>query len=269
MIVIGDSFSAENIWQSYAQNKSGRKFLTFNWNRLGSPRCLKDFVISAHNRYPSARYVIIQTIERHTVTRFERTYLDCDVSRVLPINTRISKTKTSRSMTIDEVMPDPIYALLTLNNSFKISQSEFNISGDTAIRRLTTNKLFSSKRSDILLYLENDHQKLTWSSSNFAQVTSNISDLQEEAKKNGLHLIMLVVPDKSTVYDAYKTTHFNSMYPNIWESLAEKNIVQVRLDKLMLQQVRSVVDLYKPNDTHLSTEGFKLMSEAVVSHLEK
>ena len=70
ILVIGDSFSASNTWQSSLKELSGLGSVTVHWQDfLNSPYCT---VKAAVEKYPTLSILIIQSVERHAVSRMQQ-----------------------------------------------------------------------------------------------------------------------------------------------------------------------------------------------------
>jgi SGNH hydrolase-like domain, acetyltransferase AlgX len=269
VIVLGDSFSASNQWQSVVMQKTGKNLLTFHWNSLGHPSCLESWIKSIKNNYPSANEIIIQSIERHYVFRFKTVQKTCNLDSSRYLKIKAGQSLAHRGFEIDSVMPDPIYALLSIANQYRSFQ-QHTVSGESVIAPLNRSNLFSNKRSDYLLYFKNDNLKKDWTSADVETAAQNIKQIEQVAQVNGLNLTVAIVPDKSTAYRQYlKTPQFSKEQPNLWHVLSAKNINHVSLDNALIPSTSNVKDLYLPNDTHLSTRGFILMAEYIANFIKR
>lgn len=268
VIVLGDSFSASNQWQSVVMQETGKNLLTFHWNTLGHPSCLESWIQSLKNTFPNANQLIIQSVERHFVFRFKTVQKTCNLERSNNLKIKAGQSLAHRAFDIDKVMPDPIYALLSIANQYRTYQ-QHTVSGEAVIAPLNRSNLFSNRKSNYLLYFNNDNLKKDWNNADVVMAAQNIKQIEQVALANGLKLTIAIVPDKSTAYRQYfKTPQYISQQPNLWRALSAQNIHHVALDNALIPATSQVKDLYLPNDTHLSSAGFILMGNNIAEFIK-
>ncbi|MEI7747962.1 MAG: hypothetical protein WCI81_02680 [Chlorobiaceae bacterium] len=266
VIVLGDSFSAGNVWQSVVMMKGDYRFLTFQWD---NPECLEHWIISLKKDYPETQYVIVETVERAFINRFNTTQSTTTCIKLTPQKTEPHYTASKRVIDVSYTLSDPSYVIgATINSQRNFSQT--TASGLTFVSPLNRNYLFSNKRSDLLLYYTDDNLKKDWRLDDLKKGVSNIKRMQESAKRNGIVLIIAVVPDKSTTYGGFfKSPQFEHRTPDVWEELNKQGINYINLKKILISSLDKTQDLYLPNDTHFSTKGFMLMGNAVAQSLKE
>jgi lysophospholipase L1-like esterase len=138
------------------------------------------------------------------------------------------------------------------------------VSGEVINVPLSTGKLFSNRKADRLLYFAEDELKTSWSEKEQAAAVGNLKRIQEDLAKKGLRLVVLVVPDKSSAYRPYLANEAGKVgYPDVSEQLKTAGVNNVNLLSYFQHAAGATVDLYLPNDTHLSTQGYKLMASKV------
>jgi hypothetical protein len=166
-------------------------------------------------------------------------------------------------------MHDPVYAIRATFNLFGTFK-ENSRSGPVVVAPLRRRDLFSNKRSDLLLYFEDDDaNKQRWTDEAIEDSFDNLQRINELADRNGMTLILAVVPDKSTVYRRYfRFAGSNMKTYDLWAEIDRRGLRQVDLHKVMASSVAGTRDLYLPDDTHLSTKGFVLMGRAVSRYLD-
>ncbi len=260
VIVLGDSFS-ENIWEAIAMEKSGRSFLTYHWGGLDRANCLEHWVASLKQQYPTARVVLLETIERAFLSRFESEQVRCENRRLKPI------TLTKPDDQINP-MPDPVYALRAARNVLR-SFDVPTVSGDTVAAPLKRPDLFTNRRSDLLLYFREDEAKASWTEADIAKAMTVLRRVQQTALANGLVLLVVVVPDKPTTYAQFlKHPHKFAPARDIWAALDSQQFAHVPLRDILVAAVeQGARDLYLPNDTHFGPRGYQLMAGAVAERL--
>ena len=268
IIVLGDSFSERNIWQSVVMAKRGDKILTFNWV---DPKSLDRWVSSLKKRYPTVKYLIIETVERSSLSRFNQPQDLFFDHKESPLKNNSYKTDSLRDTSFFHAMHDPVYALFALFNSYNLINNNFKIlkSGPVIVAPLTTSKLFSSKRSDLLIYYQDDDLKKSWTSDQITNAVDHLGRLNELSRQNGIRLIVIVVPDKSTAYRKYfKYSQYNNQSSDFWKEIDKQKLCQVNLGRVINNNVEKTRDLYLPDDTHFSTKGFVLMGLAVSKYVD-
>lgn len=260
VVVLGDSFSHPNIWQSYLAESRHLEILTFQYQDVACVDNWLHWVVEQH--YPNMRTVVIETVERGFVPLFRnlntcprRTpkYFELAEKNVKPM-------RPQKGLTLDAG-----YLIPTATNTLRATWSDGPIaSGEVINALLSTDKLFSNRKADRLLYFAEDELKMSWSEKDQAVAVGNLKRIQDDLAKKGLRLVVIVVPDKSSAYRPYLANEASkSGYPDIFEQLKVAGVNNVNLLSFFQQSVGETVDLYLPNDTHLSTQGYKIMASKV------
>jgi SGNH hydrolase-like domain, acetyltransferase AlgX len=267
VIVLGDSFSQPNVWQSIMVQRTKLKLLTFSFLNMREPGCIEQWVKSVPVRYPGAKTIIIETTEKSFLDRFNVDINKCRGFSILPYAYIPGKTASERPSGYKEIMPDPVYALrAAFNSNLQINTS--TRSGDTIIQPLNRNDLFSNRRADLLLYYKNELDKKFWKPLDIETALNRISSLQGIAAAHKLQFIVNIVPDKSTIYSRFFKIQENfSILSTLQNELRLRNIRVIDLLPTLNANVESIKDIYLPNDTHFSTRGYILMGEAVAQEL--
>ena len=88
----------------------------------------------------------------------------------------------------------------------------------------------------------------------------NLKSIQEKLRQVKPRFVVIVIPDKSTVYrTCISGVNKDIEYPDISPFLQDAGVIGVNLLDHFRQAVIDVLDLYLPNDTHLSAQGYQLM----------
>lgn len=270
VIVIGDSFSEQNIWQSVAAQQSGLKFLTFKWDD-GS--CLEEWLLSLKKRYPSVRYVLLETLERPFLARFSMQQRHCKSDHLEIITIQPGLTASNRSFDVFKIMLDPDYFFRAIRNTLW-RQNELVSNHRVSMVPLTRSDLFSNRRSNRMIFHRFDDIKLNWKMDAIQHAVSNLKRMIALTKDHDIKLIVAVIPDKSTAYGRffsppYTPPLFLFQDNTIWTELDKQQIAQVNLWKILLPATEFTLDLWLPNDTHFGTKGYIMMGEAVAESLNK
>ncbi|SEA15538.1 hypothetical protein [Variovorax sp. YR216] len=271
VIVIGDSFSDKNIWQTVSQTVSGERFLTFTWHDIGKAECLQSTLFTLMARYPSVRYFVVESVERAFVGNFYGDQQDpqhCKAVVRSSVKPRNEPTLATRPrFDVDKPILDPVYAVKALMAE-GASYATTAASGDGYIAPLDRSDLFSNRRSDFLLFFHEDLNKKNWTGEQLERSVRSVSQISESVNKRGVKFILAVVPDKSTVYSKYLKEPLFDTPKDVWRALASTSIRSVDLKTLFLREAQARVDFYLPNDTHLGAEGFTAMGQAIASQLK-
>jgi hypothetical protein len=262
VLVLGDSFSHPHIWQSYLAESHHIEILSFQYQDVG---CLDNWLHWVTERhYPNMRTVVIQTVERSFVPLF-RNLNTCP--RRVPKSFEITENNILETRPHSGLMLDAGYLFPTAANMLRMAWSDSRISSGGVVNvPLTTGRFFSNRKSNRLLYYAEDESKLSWSKKDIAAAIATLKQIQDNLAKKGLRMVLVVVPDKSSVYRQYVTDKTGiAEYPNVFEQLTDAGVNNVNLLNSFQQAVEGTVDLYLPNDTHLGTQGYKLMASKVAN----
>lgn len=133
--------------------------------------------------------------------------------------------------------------------------------------RLSSNDLFSNKKSDQALFLDGDFAKSSWSIRDWEIMKCSALHMQNIVQKNGKSkFVFMVSPDKSTIYESYVTDR--EMPPSRLALLESEGFNFLRLDQLLSKYVEDgSVDLYLPNSTHWSYEGHEIVAMEIIKYL--
>ncbi len=270
VLILGDSFSEKNVWQTVARQSSGLHFLTYQWQGLDDPACLKTWIQAVHERHPQTRVLLIETVERQFIGRFSAAQKSCPGALPEPVRIKRDHTLDRRPLfAVDTMLPDLKYAVQALRTTWQPFPKPMR-SGATVIAPLMTGHLFSNRKSSTLLYYRDDDLKQHWSEADMARSINTLKDIQEFAQALGMTVSTMVVPDKSSVYGPFmKQPQFKHPPPNVWQALAQQDIRHVDLEKPLSRQAPLTQDLYLPDDTHMSTEGYVLIGQSLAAHLKE
>ncbi len=264
VLVLGDSFSHPNIWQSYLAESRHLEILSFQYQDVGCVDNWLRWVNEQH--YSNLRTVVIETVERGFVPLFRN--LNQCASRV-PKSFEVTEKKVTPTRPQKGLMFDAGYLIPTAANTLRAQWSNRSIvSGEVINVPLVSDKLFSNRKANRLLYYAEDDLKLSWSEKDRIDAVGNLKRIQDDLAKKGLSLVIIVVPDKSTAYRPYLTNEASKLgYPDIFEQLKTAKVNNVNLLDFFQKGAGETVDLYLPNDTHLSMQGYKMMASKLAEKI--
>ncbi len=260
VLVLGDSFSHPNIWQSALAQSRNLQILSFQYQDVGCVDNWLHWVGEKH--YPNVHTVVIETVERGFVTLFKD--LNTCANR-MPKPTQIAGTVLTPTRPHKGLTLDAAYLASTGFNTLRAASGDGRIVSRNVINvQLSTDKLFSNRKADRLLYYSEDELKKDWLKKDLATAVGKLKSIQTDLEKKGLRLVVIVVPDKSSAYRHYLADEASrDGYPDVFGQLKAAGVNNVDLLNVFQQAVGKTIDLYLPNDTHLSTQGYKLMASKV------
>lgn len=270
VLVIGDSFSEKDIWQSVMRDLTGLKFKTFRWEDFSSPACLEAGISYLKTQYSNIRYVVIETVERSAVSRFitlNGKIDECPLLITSSIHTKASKTLAVRNKRLDSI-PDAFYTIKAfLSEPKKYNQT--TVSGYGYISPLKRTDFFSNQKSDALLYFAGDLEKLDWTEVQIDASIKNLEKLSQIHSQQGLKIIFAIVPDKSTAYSEHLVhSPFQGKSIDIWQKLNSVSLTAVNLKAAFSETLIMTKDFYLPDDTHLSTVGYQSLASEISKSLK-
>jgi len=272
ILVIGDSFSDPNIWQTVLENELSRFTQSYSWNAVPNVGCLKEKLHKISQQAPQVTDLILEVVERDFVSRF--TGVDspaaCAAFEVASPSARAAApVSTDHRPTFALKIQDPIYVLKAIFGEMR-DYVRLTSSGDAVIAPLLTDRVFSNRRSRWLLYYAGDLNKNSWQANQVAAAVNHLKGLSDEASSLGLRLTVVVIPDKSSVYADYVD---GSALPTIqyplWELLTHAGLSSINVRDLYRNALPSQLDLYLPNDTHLGFNGYNLLAKAIAGQFQQ
>lgn len=270
ILVLGDSFSAANAWQSELTRITGRRTLTWHYDTV---RCTGDWLEKALQGAlrAGARTVIVQSIEREFLGRFEDRpgcardyYPPADMSgepvgeprspwSIFPIDIRhLGKT---------------VAAYSRIHGTTGRLQSRKAVLVD-----LVRDDLFSHAQPRRLAYFADDEIKFNqWSAESAGRTLVQLRQWQHRADAADVQLFFLVIPDKSSVYWPHIEPAQRLPYPEkgeqLWALLGEQLGPAFDLLPFYRELALQQPDLYRPDDTHFSAAGYRHTAQAVAGWL--
>lgn len=253
VLVIGDSFSKPHLWQTVL-TQQGLRVRTEDWRNIHS--ICEDFSPWLKLQKFKGKFVIFEMVERGAENVLERSVGCNKVSyratpdvqpappETLP-DRKIRRYSGKLSIGLQTQLHYLEYSYLHERSIFK----QWELPNHVKMQRIENGcDLFSHPRCQDVLFFDDDRiQDFNETMlNNIGTINSNLS---------GFTPIWVVVPDKSTAY-----LNFNKQF---WNQ-AEQRFHAPNLLQVFRQEIQNkTVDLYRGNDTHLSTEGFLIMGETI------
>jgi hypothetical protein len=253
VLVIGDSFSYAQLWQTVFAQK-GVRVRTETWESVFN--ICGDFSDWLRSTGFKGRYIVIESVEAYFEDRVARS-LECrhmEYHTPPQLATRPPSTLPDRhsadysgrlSVGIETELNARRYDRLSSLPGFK----GWDEHGEASVERVENGcKLFSHPRCrDVLFYAKDRVQDMG------ENILDGMAGL--DARMKDYTVAWVVIPDKSTVY----------LHPDkrFWD-LAEQRFHAPNLLKAFRQQVqKQTIDLYPANNTHVSTTGYLILGDAI------
>ncbi len=254
VLVIGDSFSIRFAWQA-SLVQAGYRVVTTHWDKTG-PLCA-DFPDWLHRSGFKGRYVIIESIERLLPERLEEAAACTTMSQPFQAIPRATQLAADSALTLPPRLNwDAEWASGWLTyihtRAIRASQTDLTFNhprwGDLIMSRPLPDgcKEFSNRLCNKGIFLVDDDRNpaLTEKSAAFMARFDRLAGMPK--------VIWMVIPNKTTVY-----LNHNRAAPFLNAFNTQK--LGPDLFALATNSRQDVMDLYSPNDTHLSPAGYQLV----------
>ena len=262
-VVLGDSFSQRNLWQSVLTEKTHNVIKTYDYGN-----CIPTFIKSAIEN-SSNKVVIIETVERSFIQRFN--YVpSCSKKLLVPSEIK-AETVGGIPRPKWPISTDFWHTTTTAINT--IRSSIFNEKYSKRYNTVNTDlsdecALFSNRKNKKFLYYADDDLKSQWSEIEIKAAISNVLNIQKQVERSGKKFIFIIAPDKSSVYKkCIKTGNINLTMPDINQLLIDAGVNAPNLHYVFKEKINTIVDLYDPDNTHWSESGYILAGETIGDYL--
>ncbi|WP_347988943.1 hypothetical protein [Methylomonas sp. AM2-LC] len=256
VMVLGDSFTEQNLWQSVLSEKTGLVVKSFSFEG----DCILDWIAAA--KQTDSKIIMIETVERNFLKKFS-TLTTCSQHPLLPIYIPAGLKETNRPIW----PPSLNFFLLThtaLNTFRLLVQNEHTLKSNNVVNTpiLNTCAKFSHRRNDRLLYFADDDLKQNWHEQEIQAAIKNVLQIQKDISMGGKKFILILAPDKSTVYSSCFLGK-NEPQKSISEYLISAGVNTPDLTNLFKQDINNIIDLYDPDNTHWSHAGYLLAGNEI------
>lgn len=277
VLVIGDSFSQSQCWQSLLGNRYTFDFIHVNDTRLSqltqkvrteqpdaivletAERALPDLYGRDSLFLPPVDQCAIPDRQQHPDITFEQLKARMAVMPLLS-----GKHRPTLPDSGNRISEGFHYLKLAIKNAVRPGKRK------ALVLALTTGHLFSHQRSNRLLVLAKDSALQEMPDAD--NITTARCSLQKTARslaETGIAYAILAVPDKTTAYQPYLADNTIRNRQALVDVLA---VDQVNHGINMLPFIRQMLaegqqDVYQPNDTHWSYKGHQLAAALIEAEL--
>jgi hypothetical protein len=249
VLVVGDSFSIERRWQ-LDLTLSGLRVAFSHWDEIGA--LCADFAERLAERGFRGRWVIAETIERELQGRVQDSYRCARMPPVRPPPHQGSTTGFIPRRAL--LWPELNWGETLLTGVINEWHTRRAARADTELVFANTRvvpmqhgcRLFSHAACEKGLFYAIDLQRSPASQAQLEQMQAIA------ARPAPWHLVWMVIPDKSTIYLAPDRRR------RVSDGLSARCLGPDLFAPLLAAR-DTMIDLYLPNDTHLSPRGFALV----------
>jgi hypothetical protein len=259
VLVLGDSFSLEGLWQFAAFGERTR----YNTLRLLSEVC-EDLPDLLRAQGASPQILVLEMVERHLK---DYTSPGCKQSRIKWVKDKAqSATMTEADRPRQVFGGEYGYRYVAGATLFLLSPGEQQRRGPyggVQVKAVDDGcLLFSNTRCDLGLFLGWDSTKRVMDGNLSAAMSTNLTFAMRAAPR----VVLIVVPNKSSVY--LESLEEARRKDRIVRDLASDTLLAVPLFERFHKAARERRDFYLPNDTHLSPAGQVFMGHEVRAVLD-
>ncbi|MDD2767546.1 MAG: hypothetical protein PHT19_02350 [Methylococcus sp.] len=273
ILVLGDSFSMANMWQSLLGRAQGRTVASHNYEQFA---CIEQWLemLEAHGNL-AGKTVIVEVLERFLAIRFGDTGA-CRKSKsrgkgpIKPFEALMHGEMPTSLRTGGNPPTDVVYLLKILKNEMltAIRGPQAVMPGVAVNAPLSSSRFFSNRRSDRILYYFEDDAEANWMPEQIEKVSESILRIQRRIEAAGGRFLLLLVPNKSTVYSDFIVGRPNvDHYSPIVRQFQKAGVAVIDLLKPFRERIENEVDFYLPDDTHVGTRGYQIMGETVSARM--
>jgi hypothetical protein len=265
VLALGDSFSDSNIWQSLIDPADNISIQTGPIDEIGCPSDLERLMIE----HPNVELFVVETVERLFLSRFQEAR-PCESRLWRSVRTssgELTPKRLSWPLTLDAN-----YVVRAVLNTLRLAVEDGRLlSKNTVSVALDTDRLFSNHHSERLLYIRDDEIKWGAEPQDVVSAARVLRQWNAVLAAHGRKMLFVLVPDKSTVYRQYfrANQEGETRYSDLRGVLDDQELWSVDLFQEFASAAATEVDFYLPNDTHLSTRGYRTMSNAISRRIKE
>lgn len=282
VVVVGDSFSHagkdqqsdRRVWQNQFQLRTGLSLTTFHVEA----KDWRELIASPVFREAPPKLFIYEVVERNLLARLGSPPLDSAAcrppARPQPVAPpfAIAAVGPEQWQAIPLARPQPSLAgqQLAYSRDFvgQKAKQAMGLFSSPVLDLPLTRPLFSSRRPQRLLAINDDLYKRQWSAAELQTMACNLRQMQNEVEKNGqTRFIAMIIPDKSSAYAEFiDQPDFADL--SVIDRFDSGKVRLFRADRPLRDAIRQgQLDVYLPNNTHLSAQGYRIVADALVAYL--
>jgi hypothetical protein len=259
--VLGDSFSRPHLWQTQARSTLKEDITTYDYHDVGCPANFFDWV----KKELKPKILVIQVVER-MFPQFSETRTCPDTPpKIRPYE--IPENLKPKSSYQKLFQQDLFFNISAVRNSLNINHKKSFISSKVINSPLKRSDLFSNPKSNRLLYLKDDLNKFKWSQEEIDASINGLLKIKNQFKAERIQLIVVVIPDKLSIYED-DLLEGPQQESSIHERLYKENLSLLNLKKEFKKIRFEQKDLYAPNDSHLSVEGYQYLGKLIADQIK-
>lgn len=207
-------------------------------------------------------YIILQTIERYfvkktkSIDRDKIIFIDSLSQLIIDKKVNLKKGGNKNSLFSDKIFRFPLHNIFYFldDNAFGLKTYQVK----------TNNKLFSSKKKNLLFY----HGDIEYVETNnnletISKLNNELNNLSIRLKEKGIKLIVLPSPDKLDFYYDYIVDNKKYAKPLFFEHLEKmpKDYIFVNSKRILSDEMNNKKDIYFYDDTHWSPRASQIIAK--------
>ncbi len=269
IVVLGDSFSKQGLWQSYFTEHNGLSFTTLSWDNT----TVDDIINNPIFKNDPPRLFIVEVGVRLFPLRFYSDNTNCNIQEVAKFNANWNLAYKAQNNLFEKRIRDTSVDLSKINLKFSLLYLEnsvlrliFNTDFSKVNKySLTRNDLFSNLRSSEVLLLQTWFDSKVWKPDEISSSICAVGKIQSIVQANGKTIFVLMpIPDKGSAYSDYIISPEFTMLKDLFLQLKNSNIHTPKLDIAIKKAIDSGErDIYLPNDTHFGSKGYQLTANTL------
>ncbi len=256
ILVIGDSFSINLQWQKELQKNKSATIATITWEGA-----IKGCVTNEKSAFFfKGSTIIFQSVERNFIKNLTRltSCPNIDLAKKPDLIVYEPQTKAKKFFDLDGQFFVGILTIINSNliKSFDSFYKIYNIYSSAHIVPINDGcNYFSNSHCKYLLVYKNDLKTERFDTTPIDKMVKINASLPNK------RLIWVIVPNKYSIYIDFKNKEF-------FDLVHEKRLGPDLFSDFTKNKT-SIVDLYQPNDTHLSGTGFTYLGKRIKAFIKE
>lgn len=281
VVVIGDSFSNKDqhaqtpggtYWQNWFVDQTELSLINFDMDTTSIDAVINSQGFKEH----PPRLFIVESVERFLDTRlmaFNDT-TNCQILNSVQHQPPLKTTPAGNPVV--ERQRDTARADFGYAFNYVLKQIKFSLWGErlnTHLLELSSDQQALSHNQREALLVINADVRAPWSEEILTAANCGATALSNKVQANGkTHFVLMVAPDKTTVYSQYAVNPTVKQISQLDQLLAGVSVNAPRIDKALKTAAspsEGIKDLYLPNDTHWGYRGHRLAAKTLTEYLEE
>lgn len=270
VLTIGDSFMNGANEKTWLQNQMGIEKLVHLNERVRG-----DFLsILEKIKDNPPKYLLLERVERGISKTYTKEF---QTKTVVSVKKKtVMKQEEPNRLEFFKFINSANYKFIVKyffdfkSDNFFINQLKKTVLKLGGRKKELENDGFFSVEGQTLFFSNEDFKTKHINQDILKRIVDNYVLLNKQLKSYGTKLIVMVVPDKLTVYGPYLKKPIEKLfYDKLYYALNSNDILSINLKEYLQKQVKNTPDLYQPDDTHFSKKGTKIIGQYIGKQINK